>query len=96
MQTPDAPRWSVDQIASKLAELVGQVRENHGRLVEFMLEEAEMRVPQQNHLSAVDHFADMKSVALDPAAPQAQDPDTEKVTVKFKASPESCIRRDCL
>jgi hypothetical protein len=83
MQTPNGIEWTVDQIAGKLGALVGQVHQGHGRLVEFMLEEAERRVPQARHLSTFDDFADMKSIVLEPPI----NPDVETMVVKFKASP---------
>jgi hypothetical protein len=83
MQTPNGLEWTVDQIAGKLGALVGEVHQGHGRLIEFMLEEAEKRVPQARHLSTFDDFADMKSIALEPPV----DPEVETMIVKFKASP---------
>jgi len=84
MQTPNGLEWTVDQIADKLGALVGQVRHDHSRLVEFMLEEAERKAPEQKHISAFDDFADMKSIALEPGT--VPDPELETMVVKFKAS----------
>ncbi|KAK0631925.1 hypothetical protein B0T14DRAFT_15548 [Immersiella caudata] len=81
MQTPKVLDWTVDQIAGQLGALVGEVHQGHGRLVEFMLEEAERRVPEEEtHLSVFDDFADMKSIALE--APPG--PEMETMVVKFK------------
>ncbi|KAK0657405.1 hypothetical protein B0T16DRAFT_401629 [Cercophora newfieldiana] len=82
MQTPNGLDWTVDQIAAKLDTLVGQVRRDHGHLVEFELEEAEKKAPAPNHLTAFDDFADMKCLPLEGFV--APGPETEVITVKFK------------
>ncbi|SPQ18632.1 28bf70b9-bf5e-4983-b740-302282889f69 [Thermothielavioides terrestris] len=70
-QTPSAqtPKrtmgWTVDKIADALTELSEQVSEGHAQLVDFLLEEAEKQAPQPRHLSPVDIFAGMKSIATD-------------------------------
>ncbi|KAL2200026.1 hypothetical protein P885DRAFT_66896 [Corynascus similis CBS 632.67] len=81
-QTPKRMSWTVDKIASALTELSEQVGQGHARLVEFALEEAEKKVRQPRHLSTVDAFASMKSIALDSNAPSAQG--VETMAVKFK------------
>ncbi|AEO53910.1 hypothetical protein MYCTH_2295846 [Thermothelomyces thermophilus ATCC 42464] len=83
-QTPKETEWTVDKIASALAELSEQVAQGHARLVEFVLEEAEKKARRPRHLSDSDDFADMRSIALDSSASAPQG--VETMAVKFKAS----------
>ena len=76
--------WSVDKIAAALGDLSEHVSEGHARLVDYVLEEAEKKAPQTRHLSTVDVFANMQSIALDASA--SPPPRMETMAVKFKAS----------
>ncbi|KAL2175970.1 uncharacterized protein P884DRAFT_226780, partial [Thermothelomyces heterothallicus CBS 202.75] len=81
-QTPKETGWTVDKIASALAELSEQVAQGHARLVEFVLEEAEKKARRPRHLSDFDDFADMRSIALDNSASAPRG--VETMAVKFK------------
>ncbi|KAL2020713.1 hypothetical protein VTK56DRAFT_8013 [Thermocarpiscus australiensis] len=74
--------WTVEKIANALTTLAEDVGQGHARLVEFMLEEAEKKAPRPRHLSTIDHFADMKSIAIDSST--APPPEVETMAVKFK------------
>ncbi|KAK4192804.1 hypothetical protein QBC35DRAFT_372947 [Podospora australis] len=67
--TPRKLDWTVDKIATALTSLSEDVGKGHSRLVKFMLEEAERKVPGPRHLSTFDDFADMKSIVFDPKNP---------------------------
>lgn len=82
-ETPRKMDWTVDKIAAKLASFEERVERDHVRLVEYLLEETEMKAPEKKHLSAVNHFAGMKSLALDPGVPPPEG--TQTMAVKFKA-----------
>lgn len=84
--------WTVDRIADALSALSEEVGQGHARLVDFLLEEAEKTAPPPRHLSSVDVFADMKSIALD--SNRAPPPGVDTMAVKFKASrwPSSLLR----
>ena len=75
--------WTVDKIATTLADLSEEVSQGHARLVNFVLEEAEKKAPQPRHLSTFDDFAGMRSTALDSGT--APPSGVETVVVKFKA-----------
>lgn len=83
-QTPTRMDWTVDKIERALADLAQGVSQDHARLVDFVLEEAEKRAPQPRHLSTVDAFADMKSTSIDSISDPPAGVDT--MAVKFKAS----------
>lgn len=76
--------WTVDKIATALADLSEDVSQGHARLVDFVLEEAEKKAPKPRHLSAIDTFASMQSIALDSSASPPSG--VETMAVKFKAS----------
>jgi hypothetical protein len=76
--------WTVDKIASALTELSEQVAEGHARLVNFVLEEAEKMARHPRHLSTVDTFASMSSIAIDTSVTPLSEAET--MAVKFKAS----------
>jgi hypothetical protein len=82
--------WTVDSIATTLADLSEQVSHGHARLVDFLLEEADKKAQQPRHLSTVDTFASMPSIAIDSSI--TPPPDLETMAVKFKASrsPPGC------
>lgn len=82
--TPRAQRrtdWTVDKIAESLATFQHEVARDHGRLVKFRLEEAELRVSEPRHLSTIDYFADMKSTAI-----ADEDAPGDTMTVRYKVS----------
>ena len=81
-QTPKRAGWTVDKIATTLADLSEQVSEGHARLVDFLLEEAEKKAPRPRHLSTLDAFAGMPSIALEIGT--APPPGLETMAVKFK------------
>ncbi|KAK4128881.1 hypothetical protein N657DRAFT_686336 [Parathielavia appendiculata] len=81
-QTPRRMDWTVDKIASALADLSEEVGEGHARLVNFVLEEADKMARQPRHLSTVDTFASMSSIAIDTS--NTLPPDVETMAVKFK------------
>ncbi|KAK4239061.1 hypothetical protein C8A03DRAFT_14526 [Achaetomium macrosporum] len=81
-QTPRKMDWTVEKIASALNELSEEVGQGHARLVDFMLEEAEKTAPQPRHLSTVDAFAKMKSIAMD--GNNSPSPGVQTMAVKFK------------
>jgi hypothetical protein len=72
--------WTMDKMASKLNTFVDEVTHGHSKLVEFLLEEAEKKAPQQRHVSSIDDFADMKSAALD----GPPDAGMQTMSAKFK------------
>ena len=83
-QTPKKMGWTVDKIATALADLSEDVSQGHARLVDFVLEEAEKKAPKPRHLSTIDTFASMQSIALDSSASPPSG--VETMAVKFKAS----------
>lgn len=83
-QTPKKMGWTVDKIATALADLSEDVSQGHARLVDFVLEEAEKKAPKPRHLSTIDAFASMQSIALDSSASPPSG--VETMAVKFKAS----------
>ncbi|KAK3897048.1 hypothetical protein C8A05DRAFT_20108 [Staphylotrichum tortipilum] len=82
-QTPKRMGWSVDKIAAALGELSEELSEGHARLVDYVLEEAEKKGPRPRHLSTIDTFANMPSIALDSSIDPP--PRVETMAVKFKA-----------
>jgi hypothetical protein len=84
LQTPRKENWTVEKIAGKLGSFVDNVAKDHARLLEFLLEEAEMRAPQARQLTEFDDFADMKSIATDHGADS--DSDRDLMNVRFKVS----------
>jgi hypothetical protein len=76
--------WTVDKIASALADLSEQVGEGHARLVNFVLEEAEKMARHPRHLSTVDTFASMSSIAIDTSITPLSEVDA--MAVRFKVS----------
>ncbi|KAK4157812.1 hypothetical protein C8A00DRAFT_29198 [Chaetomidium leptoderma] len=81
-QTPKRMGWTVDKIASALTDLSEEVTQGHARLVDYVLEEAEKKARPPRHLSTVDVFADMESIAIDSSVAPPQG--VETMAVKFK------------
>ncbi|KAK1755051.1 hypothetical protein QBC47DRAFT_301569 [Echria macrotheca] len=79
---PTRTDWTVDKIASQLSSFVGDVSAGHTRLVEFMLDEADLKAPEDAHLSPEDHFADMKPTLFENGV--VPEPGTQTMAVKFK------------
>jgi hypothetical protein len=81
-QTPTGSGWTVDKIANSLSSLVQAVGRNHGRLVEFLIEELDKKKPEAVQLAQFDDFADMKPKTAENGF--LPDPPVETMAVKFK------------
>jgi hypothetical protein len=60
--------FNVDKIASQLKSFATEIDKANARLVQFTLREIIKTPPEQRHLSAVDDFADMPSIAEEPGS----------------------------
>ncbi|KAK4464154.1 hypothetical protein QBC42DRAFT_172050 [Cladorrhinum samala] len=80
--TPRQPEWTVDKIVTALGALAVQVGQNHARLVEYELEEAEKKAPEPRHITSFDDFADMKHIALEHGT--RPPPGVATMAIKFK------------
>lgn len=80
--TPRRPEWTVDKIVTTLSALALQVGQDHARLVEYELQEAEKKAPEPKHITSFDDFADMKHIALEPGT--RPPPGVATMGIKFK------------
>lgn len=78
--TPKKMDWSVDKIAGELTTFAAEVPRMHARVVHYTLQEIFKRAPQPRHLSSVDDFADMPSIAVEPE----KSAENNTMSVKFK------------
>lgn len=79
--TPKKSDWSVDKIASELESYATEVPKVHARVVHYTLQEIFKKAPKPRHLSSIDDFADMPSVAVEPG-----ESTSNTMSVKFKVS----------
>ncbi|KAH8880067.1 hypothetical protein GQ53DRAFT_670636 [Thozetella sp. PMI_491] len=78
--TPKA-KWTQDQIEKALRSYIDEVAYDTASMVEYVLETAEAQAPERRHVSAIDPFADMKSIAL---SPDESPDDDGHVIIRFK------------
>lgn len=78
--TPKKIDWSVDKIAGELTTFAAEVPSMHARVVHYTLQEIFKRAPQPRHLSSVDDFADMPSIAVE----SEKSGENNTMSVKFK------------
>jgi hypothetical protein len=80
IETPrSADDWTVDKIASQLSSFAQEIDKVHARVVLYTLQETFKKAPEPSHLSSIDAFADMPSIAV-----EADDSAEDVITAKFK------------
>lgn len=60
--------FNVDKLASQLKSFATEIDKANARLVYYTIREVIKKPPEQRHLSAVDDFADMPSIAEEPGS----------------------------
>ncbi|KAK3996124.1 hypothetical protein QBC44DRAFT_318194 [Cladorrhinum sp. PSN332] len=80
--TPIKSEWTIDKISKALRSLARQVGRDHARLVDYELEESEMRALEPRDLSTFDDFAEVKPVSFEPGT--RPPPGMVTMVIKFK------------
>ena len=79
--TPKKTDWTIEKIANQLATFVSEVEKVHAKVVHYTLQETFKSAPRPRHLSSIDDFADMPSIAVEP-----ENSTETTMSVKFKVS----------
>lgn len=58
--------YDIEKIVGELKFLAADMERTNAQIVQFALKEIVKKPPEQRHLSAVDHFADLPSIAEEP------------------------------
>lgn len=58
--------YDIEKIVGELKNLAADMERTNAQIVKFALTEIVKKPPEQRHLSAIDHFADLPSIAEEP------------------------------
>jgi hypothetical protein len=66
--TKEETVYDVDKIVGELKSFATEMEKTNGQIVKFALKEIVKKPLERRHLSAIDHFADLPSIAEEPGS----------------------------